>query len=316
MAEPFYEHYGIYPRLKEDKRTLVEELFKRPPKITPDHIHVSVAGAVQQADLLHLPLDGKFEYALVAVDLATRACDAEPIPDRSAASTLAAFKTMYERGPLTIPQRLELDGGSEFKAEVGKFFRDRKVTVRVSVPGRHRQQSMVENLNRILGNAIFKRQIAQELATGEQSVEWVSDLPKFIGLINAKLVRAPPPEIPPDAPMSTGMRSKYILAIGTRVRVRLNRPQSVLGEKLHGTFRAHDIKFDPVIRTIVVPLLIPGSIIRYMVSGIKNASYSESELQVVSDPEPIPDKVKRTPEPGPTLRRSERIRLRTSHQDD
>ena len=308
---PFYDHYGIYPRLPADDRTLVEDLFKRPPRITPDHIHVSVAGAVQQADLLALPQDGPFKYALVAVDLATRACDAEPLKSKTAKEVLDAFKKMYLRGPLTIPQRLELDGGSEFKSAVGKFFRDRGTFVRTSIPGRHRQQAMVENLNRILGTAIFKRQIAEELATGKQATAWVKDLPKFVELINAKLVREPPPPIDPSAKSFTGTKTPYILPEGQLVRVRLDRPQSVLGEKLGGTFRAHDIKWDPKPRAIVQTLIYPGEVIRYLVDGIPSASYSASQLQVVESqgPTTIPpaELVRREPELQPAPRRSARL---------
>ena len=308
---PFYEHFGIYPRLPGDDRTLVEDLFKRPARGVPDHIRVSVAGAVQQADLLFLPQDGPYKYALVAVDLATRACDAEPLRGKTAKEVLEAFKKMYLRGPLTIPQRLELDGGSEFKAEVGRFFRDRGVFVRTSVPGRHTQQAMVENLNRILGVAIFKRQIAEELATGEQSTAWVKDLPRFIGLINEKLRREPPPPIDPAAKSYTGTKSKYLLPEGQLVRVRLDRPQSVLGEKLSGPFRAHDIKWDTKPRAIVQTLIYPGQLVRYIVDGIPNASYSASQLQAVDARESpsIPPRkiVAREPESLPAPRRSKRL---------
>jgi hypothetical protein len=323
MAElthvPFYEHFGIYPRLPGDDRTLVEDLFKRPARVTPDHIHVSQAGAVQQADLLFLPQDGPYQYALVAVDLATRACDAEPLTSKTAKEVLDAFKKMYIRGPLTIPQRLELDGGSEFKSTVGKFFRDRGTVVRTSVPGRHTQQAMVENLNRILGTAIFKRQIAEELVTGKQATAWVKDLPKFIALINAKLTRAPPPPIDPDTPPRT--ESRYILDEGQKVRVRLDRPQSVLGEKLSGPFRAHDIRWSPSVHQIEQVLMYPGQLVRYLVSGIPNASYSAAQLQVVdgraapSSPHPaalVAELVRREPELRPAPRRSTRLAGETS----
>ena len=276
--DEFYTTYGIIPKPKGTPLTLTEKLFARPPRIPADHVHVPVAGAVQQADLLQLPDDAGHVYALVAVDLATRACDAEPIKGKSAASVLAGFKAIYARGVLGPPLRLEVDDGKEFKGVVKKFFESKHTMIRVGRPGRHRQQSMVENLNRILGVAIFKRQTAQELITGEPSREWVSDLPLFVAAINKKLIRTPPAPIPANAEMTDG---DDILPEGTLVRVRLDRPVNAQDKKLHGGFRAHDIKWEIAPRKISQILFSPGEPIRYLVEGIPMTSFTRAELQPV-----------------------------------
>eukprot|EP00043_Microstomoeca_roanoka_P010195 m.97071 g.97071 ORF g.97071 m.97071 type:complete len:79 (-) comp14815_c1_seq2:1164-1400(-) len=59
--------------------TLTKDLMQRP---TPDKgankPHITVEGkGTHQMDLLELPNDNGYRYALVIVDVATRACDAE-----------------------------------------------------------------------------------------------------------------------------------------------------------------------------------------------------------------------------------------------
>lgn len=46
---------------------------------------------------------------------------------------------------------IEVDSGSEFKGEVKKYFEDTDVRIKVAKPGRHRQISLVERRNQIIG---------------------------------------------------------------------------------------------------------------------------------------------------------------------
>ncbi|GBB98475.1 hypothetical protein RclHR1_32390004 [Rhizophagus clarus] len=77
--------------------------------------------------------------------------------------------------------------------------------------------------------------IAQELKTGETSVEWSEDFHDIVRLVNEKWQRDPPKilEGPPKIDKNT-----ELLLEGTLVRTKLLEPISVLGKKIHGTNKA------------------------------------------------------------------------------
>ena len=121
-----------------------------------------------------MPEDPKgYKYILMVVDLETRKIDAQPLKRREAIAVLKGFKAIYKRKHLkSLTVRLEVDDGNEFKAEVKKYFIQKlKVHVRVRKPRRHRQQSLVECANKLVGQALYQRMAAQELLTGEVSCE-------------------------------------------------------------------------------------------------------------------------------------------------
>lgn len=83
-----------------------------------------------------------------------------------------------------------------------------------------------------------------------------------------------------DIPLA-GKNSKQlgILPEGTRVRIALDYPiNHISGEKLHGTFRAGDIRFSKEIHTIEKIILSPNQPIAYLVSDIKNRSFLSNQL--------------------------------------
>ena len=57
-----------------------------------------------------------------------------------------------------------------------------------------------------------------------------------------------PPQIPRDLPRIT--TKDELLPEGTRVRVALDEPISVISKKLHGKFRTGDIRWDPEVKII------------------------------------------------------------------
>lgn len=83
-----------------------------------------------------------------------------------------------------------------------------------------------------------------------------------------------------DIPLS-GKNAKQlgILPEGTKVRIALDYPiNHVTGEKLHGKFRAGDIRFSKEIHTIDKIILSPNQPISYLVSNIKNRSFLSNQL--------------------------------------
>ncbi|GBC47593.1 chromobox protein homolog 5-like [Rhizophagus irregularis DAOM 181602=DAOM 197198] len=105
---------------------------------------------------------------------------------------------------------------------------------------------------------------------------------------------------PPDIPTGSPKVSKKtdLLSEGTRVRVKLDEPISVLGNKLHGKFRTGDIRWNPNIRVIKKMILSPEQPPTYLLNGphgrlgVSRCAYTRKELQVVPiNEKPPPDSV-------------------------
>ena len=117
---------------------MLENLLRRPKKDKglnrPTMTIIQEPNLVHQADLLFLPIDRGFRYALVVVDVATGLTDAEPIKIKSAVTIRKAFEKIYSRGILDVPKRLQVDSGSEFKAEMNDYMEKEEIIVRRGKP--------------------------------------------------------------------------------------------------------------------------------------------------------------------------------------
>ena len=111
LIEDYYKTSGLKKTPKGTKRGDVlkdEELFqlyKTPKKDKGNSApHIDKQDiepkAILQADLIYLPDDKGFRFALVCVDINTGYTDAEPIKERDAETTLKAFKKITSREPL------------------------------------------------------------------------------------------------------------------------------------------------------------------------------------------------------------------------
>ncbi|GBC20287.2 chromobox protein homolog 5-like [Rhizophagus irregularis DAOM 181602=DAOM 197198] len=190
------EHYNLY------KKPLKEKSTERPKVI------VWKPNATHQADLAEMPVDPKgFHYFLVVVEVAGKRVDAEPLKDKTANRVLNGFVKIYKRNRIKPPtHRLETDSGSEFtNDQVRDFFLNSLgVMMRFGEPGRHKQQSYAERAIQAIQEPLLKRMVAQELKTGVTSVEWSEDFHNIVSKTD-------------------------LLSEGTRVRVKLDEPISVLG---------------------------------------------------------------------------------------
>lgn len=294
MTDPYLQ---LIRKIRTDE---LSNLFKKPKRETgpsaPSYDYVYDEDIYHQADLLFLPKDKGYRYALVVTDVATRKSDAEPLKTKMASEVAEAFKKIYKRGILKVPARIRMDDGKEFKGKVKKLFDSMNVFVLYAKPGRHRQLAVVEATNKYLAKALLRRMIAQELLTGQPSREWVKILPKIIKLLNSIRVREPPkPPGPTD--FACEKESCDIIPIGTRVRALLDNPIDIVtGKRLHGRFRVSDIRWDPEIRWVKDFLIRPGSPPLYFLNDVKDynktdysVGYTRGQLQIVDDRELPPD---------------------------
>lgn len=304
----FYKDFDVSS--VKDKATLQKQelynLFKRPPKERSKemaHYNQTYSANVDhQADLLFLPDDNGFKYALVVTDIATRLSDAEPLKKKDSAEVAKAIEKIYKRGILQKPEFLTVDAGTEFKGVLATYLKKNNISVRTAKPNRHRQVAMVERTNQYLAKHLFMRMQAQELLTGETSKEWVHDLPKAITAINRKRKRDPPKV--QYHPVCSGDDCN-VLEVGTKVRFKLDAPLDyVTDKKLTGKFRITDIRWDPHPRVISEVLLMPGQPPMYLLNDEKDinkvdrrAAYTKKQLQVVPQNEeaPPPDVIRGKP---------------------
>ncbi|GET64766.1 DDE-type integrase/transposase/recombinase [Rhizophagus irregularis DAOM 181602=DAOM 197198] len=232
--------------------------------------------ATHQADLAEMPVDPKgFHYFLVVVEVAGKQVDAEPLKDKTANRVLNGFVKIYRRNRIKPPtHRLETDSGSEFTND---------------------QQSYAERAIQAIQEPLLKRMVAQELKTGLTSVEWSEDFRDVVNKID-EIWQRNPPDIPTGSPKVS--KKTELLSEGTHVRVKLDEPISVLGNKLHGKFRTGDIRWNPNIRVIKKMILSPEQPPTYLLDGphgrlgVFRCAYTRKELQIVPENEhPPPDSV-------------------------
>lgn len=277
------------------------QLYKKPQK--SNYVNTAHYNGVfseftdQQADLLFLPNNNGYKYALVVTDIATKKSDAEPLKTKTSEEVMKAFKKIYNRKILKLPIIITTDSGNEFKGVVKSYFEKQGIQIRYGKPGRKSQLAMVERTNLYLGKMIFYRMQAQEILTGEVSKEWIEDLPKFIEYINEK--RAIKPKQPIKEDIKCSGDACYTLIEGTKVRAILDTPiDYITDKKLHGKFRASDIRWDPEIRIIKRVTLLPGKPPLYLLNDKKDinkidnqVAYTKNQLQVVGEEEPPNPKV-------------------------
>lgn len=247
------------------------------------------ANAHHQADLLQLPKDKKKEYALVVADVGTRKTDAVPLSGKSAPKVLEGFKTIYEEhNILEIPSRIDVDDGGEFKSVVKKYFQEKGTFFNQSTKAaRHRHIALAENRNKYIGKLLFMLQNEKEDKTGRVNREWVKQLPDVIAVINEKIARDPYNKKIPKKPKGS-VFANDLIPIGTKVRVQLDRPEDLRGEPLTGIqrFRATDIRWSPIIRTVIHINLTPGYPPTYEVDNPRDhIKYTKNQLQIVPDNE-------------------------------
>jgi hypothetical protein len=243
------------------------------------------AGVFHQIDLLYLPEDVSGDkYLLVIADIGSPACDVKPLANRDATTALKAIDYIYKNSKyLKPPNFIHVDAGTEFTSLVEEYpKRKPPIGVRVAAVGRHSQQSIVESLNRSIGEAILKIQLNNALATDEPDSEqrdWLDYIPDILELLNSR-EKKPAPKLPKGNPVVKCKGDECItFMIGDKVRVLLDHPQTTFGKRLYGTFRSGDIKWSVKPYVIDNIFLLPNTVIRYSVKGNNDNTFSKFQLQ-------------------------------------
>jgi hypothetical protein len=269
---------------EEDTRKL-QSLYKQPraeKKEDMAQFQVFKSNLIQQADLLFITNDRGYKYILVVVDDHSKKMDAEKLREKDSVHVAKAFRKIYDRNILKIPEQIELDDGKEFKGEVREFFDEHNTRIRYALPNRHRQQGLVERKNQILGTIIHRIQTYKELEknNGKLNREWIKLLPNIVEQINEHLPK-PLTDAVKDTPISNDYNKK-LLPIGTHVRIQLDHPIGTNNKRLHGEFRSSDIRWTPKIYKVTQVLLVDGKPPMYLTDKSNEVAYTKEQLQKVS----------------------------------
>ena len=279
---------------EKDKNLLNElhEPVKRDKGLDMPRVQVFKENYAQQSDVLYLPNDKGFKYCLVVVDNHSKKVDAVPLREITTATVLKGFKKIYEDNKiLELPFIIQVDSGSEFKGVVEDYFDENEVLLRRGKTDRHRQQTLAEYKNKIIGRELYRMMNRQEIKTGKQSSEWLKYLPKLIKKINENL---PKPLKGPitDDPIVT-QSNHEILPLETSVRVALEAPINIAtGKKLYGRFRASDIKYSLKPKKITNYILKDGLPILYQVND-EATGYTRNQLKPIGGDQVEEESIKR-----------------------
>jgi len=242
------------------------------------------------ADVLFLPTsDRGFKYLLVMVDLANDEFDIEEMRNKESNTVLKAMMNIFRRGILKKPYAsIRTDSGSEFKGVFQKYLYNQNILHKVALPNRHMQLANVEALNKQMGRLLNGYMNEQELKTGQPFRNWT----KIIGVVRTDLNKIRKLKLPDNEPeyvypffdSAAKVKKKVIRVlptyeVGNLVHRLLDYPMNALGEKQTGTFRMGDFRYETKPRKIKQIFYYTGKVpYRYQLEGLKNASFSESQL--------------------------------------
>jgi hypothetical protein len=258
-----------------------------------------IKGNNQQLDILYLPTTTfGYKYLLTACDLATNACDFEPMKHKTPTSVLIAYKKIntrvyIKRALVTITT----DSGNEFKGEFGQYLTKHEIFHRITMPDRHRQTANIESLNKQLGRLINGYLNKIEVETGHIAKSWLPCLSIIReGLNKIRIIKTPDDINSYHYPVADGsyqvkkgkkLVDIYIDAkfkVGDMVYYKSEVPLNALGHKQNTKlFRVGDIRYNLNPKKIIKVLNYPSpNPYRYMLEGIPNVSYTDKELKKVN----------------------------------
>ena len=216
---------------QNEREILIKELYKQPnPKSKLfNHFSITKPNEMHQIDLLTLPNDSGFMYALCLIDVASRFKAAVALRSKNGVNVLNGLKLIYFMNHdlgLSKPEIINSDKGSEFTNRLfAEYLNNEEIKHKVNEPSFH--LSFVENMNKQLAVRLFKYMDDVELRTGKQSKKWVDQMKieiddmndtesRSIGMKPRDAILLKSVEQPENNFTFDGMQMKY--EKGTRVR--------------------------------------------------------------------------------------------------
>lgn len=271
----------LYSAVDVDKDSMEAKLSMKKPVVNKSTYRPFKKRSVFQADLIYMPNDNGYTYLLVVVDIASRIMDAEPLRGRQGADVVFGFHNITHRGTYIKKDDIDYlytDPGSEFKNDVFALWCERSnIVLRHTRTARKNQMAIVEYENHILTKVLGVKMTVDELKGNEGVHKWVDKINPLVKAINENTDHDKLKIKDFFKDQMIGKNEK-VLEVGTMVHIPLEQPKDMDGNRLHGKFRHGDQRYERQLRKIERVLMYPNQPVRYMVEGIKNASYLSSEL--------------------------------------
>ena len=235
------------------------------------------------ADLLFMPEDKNgYQYLFVIVDLATGEFDMEPLKNKTANDVKNALEAINARKYIKVSKQsasVSTDDGSEFKGIFHKWLKENNVYHKISLAGRHQQTASVESLNKQLGYLFNSYMNQVEKDTGQQYKNWTDVVETIREQLN-KMRKRPEESLLKVYKMADIGNIKPKFKVGDVVYYKSEVPLNALGEKQPtANSRMGDFHYNVSKRKIVKVLVYNGDVpYRYMLDGIKRASFTDNEL--------------------------------------
>jgi hypothetical protein len=232
-------------------------------------------------DLLELPKTKEgMRYLLVVTDLWTDEFDIEALNNKQPETVLDAFKKMMKRKYLSQPQKVfATDAGTEFKGSFTKWLYNQNIFHKVARPKRHIQQGPVEMLNKQISELLTAYMNKMEEDTGEVYREWTDIVPEVREELNKfrkeKVVKKQKEAENKEDPILPESKWK----VGDLVYFKSDVPLNALGRpQPTENFRVGDYRWNIKEPRKIEKIFWFKDSWRYMIEGIKNASYSAIQL--------------------------------------
>ena len=245
-----------------------------------------------QADLIYLPHDNGYKYALTIVDVATRYKCAIPLKTKSAKSTREGFEKAYSGSVLKQPKKLLVDRGKEFLGGLDKYLSNTQI-IQANQKG---LVSIVERFNRTLAEEIFLKQYKEELNADTRYNKWVEMLPTMLQKFNSQYTRLI--KMSPNKAVKQGKNIKQYasspipkdykppqpLYIGDRVRYLYKAGEAENDTKK----RATDPNYSMTVYNIKRNITFPNGFVYYYLDSsleyLERRHFLREELLYVGDP--------------------------------
>ena len=211
---------------------------KKADKVT-NHFQIKKPGRIQEADVLYLPKDKGYKYALTVIDQASRFKGAEPLKKNDSETVKKAYMTILRRFKKALgkdwerPEVVRTDGGSEFKSHFHNYLVNATPPVQHKVNPSGHHLAFVESFNRNLGRVLFNTQSAKELRDSDVNREWVTGFQKKIDAMNntkTRMINQKPKDAVKEESVDQPQNKNYADAdkhynVGDRVVIRLKTDQ-------------------------------------------------------------------------------------------
>jgi hypothetical protein len=246
-----------HDKIDEITEKTVKQIFKKPHRNARklfNHFNISVPNEMHQVDLLYLPNDDGYKYALCLVDCASRYKAARALESKLAVDIIQALENIYDKDVhLKLPKKLNCDRGAEFdNVKVKAWCKKNGIELVLNEPSFH--LAFVERFNKSLAEAIFEKQTLAELKTGKQNKDWIRVLPDIVKKLNAtktRMIKMKPidaiqmDDVPQPEDKFVEKDTKMFYKEGTQVRRLLNKDEVL--NTVDGTIKAQKKRVtDPI----------------------------------------------------------------------